>query len=159
MPEGATYRERLWAPFIWWFVAAAATFSAWLTTIAALPASLAWGLTGFAAAVFAVGLTSYGAGRVAVRDGRFEAGRARIDVRFLGEAEVLDGPAMRSVAGPLADVRAYLFLRPYVRGGVRVGINDPEDPTPYWLVSSRRPESLAKALNSPCEPHPVIGPE
>ena len=148
MPKNETYRERLWAPITWWFVASAATFSVWLTTIAALPASLAWGLTALAASVFAAGLASYGAGRVAVRDGRLEAGRARIDVRFLGEVEVLDGPAMRSLAGPRADVRAHLFLRPYVPGGVRVAIDDPSDPTPYWLVSSRRPDDLTEALNA-----------
>jgi hypothetical protein len=29
---------------------------------------------------------------------------------------------------------------------VRVELTDPEDPTPYWLVSSRRPDALARAL-------------
>ena len=27
-------------------------------------------------------------------------------------------------------------------------LDDPEDPTPYWLVSSRQPETLAASLRS-----------
>ena len=37
-------------------------------------------------------------------------------------------------------------LRPYLSRAVRIGIDDPADPTPYWLVSSRRPDRLAAAL-------------
>jgi hypothetical protein len=52
------------------------------------------------------------------------------------------------VAGPAADARAYLLLRPYLKRAVKVQITDPADPTPYWLVSSRHPEALAGALNA-----------
>ena len=45
-----------------------------------------------------------------------------------------------------ADARAFLLLRPYVKTAVRVDLEDPADPTPYWLLSSRRPEALAAAL-------------
>jgi hypothetical protein len=45
-----------------------------------------------------------------------------------------------------ADARAYLLLRPYLKRGVRVDIVDPDDPTPYWLVSCRRPEDLVSAV-------------
>jgi hypothetical protein len=27
-------------------------------------------------------------------------------------------------------------------------LNDPDDPTPYWLISTRRPKRLAAALSS-----------
>jgi hypothetical protein len=37
-------------------------------------------------------------------------------------------------------------LRPWVDGVVRVALTDPADPAPYWLVSTRRPEVLAAAL-------------
>ncbi|PID54264.1 MAG: hypothetical protein CSB46_03540 [Micrococcales bacterium] len=32
-------------------------------------------------------------------------------------------------------------------GVVRIGLDDPSDPTPYWLVSSRNPQALAAAVN------------
>ena len=31
---------------------------------------------------------------------------------------------------------------------VLVVLDDPEDPTPYWLVSSRRPEKVLAALRA-----------
>jgi hypothetical protein len=40
------------------------------------------------------------------------------------------------------------LLRAYLKRSVRVEVTDPADPTPYWLVSSRHPEQLAKALDS-----------
>jgi hypothetical protein len=49
-------------------------------------------------------------------------------------------------AGVDADARAYLVLRGYCGGAVKVEVDDPGDPTPYWLVSSRRPLQLAAAL-------------
>jgi hypothetical protein len=85
-------------------------------------------------------------GTVAVADGRFVAGRARIPVHLLGEAEALDAAAMRQARGPGLDARAYLYLRPWVDPGVRVAVSDPADPAPYWLVSTRRPEQVVAAL-------------
>lgn len=74
------------------------------------------------------------------------AGRAHIGVEHLGPAETLDAGRLRAVMGPQADVRAYVCHRSWVRQGVRVEVTDPRDPTPYWLVSSRRPEQLVAAL-------------
>jgi len=50
------------------------------------------------------------------------------------------------VAGPDADVRAYLLLRPYLKRSVKVTVRDERDPTPYWLVSTRHPEHLVTAI-------------
>ncbi len=44
------------------------------------------------------------------------------------------------------DARAWLLLRGWIPGVVRVRLDDPDDPTPYWLVSSRHPRRLAAAL-------------
>jgi hypothetical protein len=83
---------------------------------------------------------------VAVAEGVFRAGRARIPVDLLGAPEVLDADAMRHARGPGLDARAYLCLRGWIPAGVRVPVLDPRDPAPYWLVSSRRPAELAEAL-------------
>ena len=73
-------------------------------------------------------------------------GAAHIAVGHLGTASTLDPEAARRLAGPDADARAYLLLRPYLKRAVRVEILDPADPTPYWLVATRRPETLVSAL-------------
>jgi hypothetical protein len=36
--------------------------------------------------------------------------------------------------------------RPWIGGAVQVVIDDPADPTPYWVVSSRDPVRLAAAI-------------
>jgi hypothetical protein len=59
------------------------------------------------------------------------------------------GASTRHVdAGVDADARAYLVLRPYVKRAVRVPLLDPDDPTPYWLVSCRHPDRVLSALRS-----------
>ena len=39
------------------------------------------------------------------------------------------------------------MIRGWVDPVVRVGIEDPDDPVPYWLISTRRPEDLIRALD------------
>jgi hypothetical protein len=36
-------------------------------------------------------------------------------------------------------------IRPWVDAVVKVTISDPQDPTPYWIVSSRNPERFIAA--------------
>jgi hypothetical protein len=85
---------------------------------------------------------------VEVSDGVLRAGSARIPVALLGHAEALDVAAMRHELGPGLDGRAYVCLRAWARTGVRVALDDPADPTPYWLVSTRRPQLLVEALGT-----------
>ncbi|MDD9207793.1 DUF3093 domain-containing protein [Georgenia sp. 10Sc9-8] len=74
------------------------------------------------------------------------AGRARIPVSLLGRTEVLDADGVRRVMGTDADARAWVCHRPWVRTALRTEVVDPRDPTPYWLVSTRRPDQLHAAL-------------
>ena len=37
-----------------------------------------------------------------------------------------------------------------MRTAVEITLDDPEDPVPYWLVSTRRPQQLAAALQGGC---------
>lgn len=145
---GLIYRERLRVPVRWWIQWGLMVASFWVAMIAAIPGPLPWYITGALVVVLVWLLRWYGAARIVVTDEWFQAGRARIERRYLGEIEVLDVGRMRAVSGPEADVRAFLVLRPYVAAGVRITIEDPRDPAPYWLVSSRRPKALAAALSS-----------
>jgi hypothetical protein len=104
-----------------------------------------WVLTagGLAAtALVAGGLLASGV-RVGVRDGEVVAGAAHIPLDQCGEVTPLDAEAARRARGPEADANAFLVLRPWVATAVRIEILDPVDPTPYWLVSTRRPEAFA----------------
>jgi hypothetical protein len=116
--------------------------------LVATPAWLAAAVTGVLVALTGGLFVGYGAARVSVREGVFRAGRAQVPVRLVGQVTALDPADTRRLAGVDADARAYLLLRPYLRRAVRVEIADPADPTPYWLVASRRPAQLAAALES-----------
>lgn len=140
------YEERLSVPLRWWVQGTMLVASLWLAVVVALPAFAAWTVTAVAMGLLASGLLAYGAARVTVRDGVLRAGRATIAAAHLGAAEPLDQESTRRVSGVDADARAYLLLRPYLKRAVRVEITDPADPTPYWLVSTRRPDELAAAL-------------
>lgn len=50
--------------------------------------------------------------------------------------------------GPRADARAYLAHRGWIRTAIQVEVRDDADPTPYWLISTRRADELAAALTS-----------
>jgi len=41
---------------------------------------------------------------------------------------------------------AFVVQRPWIKGAVQVLLDDPADPTPFWVVSSRHPVDLATAL-------------
>lgn len=141
------YRERLAVPLRWWVQGTMLVVSLWLACIVAVPGPVAWTATAVTMALLAGGLVAYGSPLVEVGGGVFRAGRAHIDAEHLGAAEALDAERTRRVAGPEADARAFLLLRPYLNRAVRVEITDPADPAPYWLVSSRRPDELAASLN------------
>ncbi|MBX3194260.1 MAG: DUF3093 domain-containing protein [Microbacteriaceae bacterium] len=144
-PRSGVYRERLW-PAPWIFLSTALVIPASLLVF--LPISP---IAGVVAAVVLYGgivtvllLTTP---LIEVTDAGLRAGRARIERRFLGVAEASTGDEARAERGVRLDARAWLLLRGWIPGVVRVELTDPEDPTPYWLVSSRRADELAAALN------------
>ena len=142
----APYSERLHVPLRWWVQATMLLASIWLAFVVAMPAWAAWASTGALVAITVALFVWVGSARVAVRDGVLHAGRAHIAVDLLGPVEPLDADQTRRVHGVEADARAFLLTRPYLKRSVKVAIADPDDRTPYWLVSTRHPRELAAAL-------------
>jgi Protein of unknown function (DUF3093) len=146
VPTEPLYRERLDAPAGWWLIGLAGLATVWVITAVPAGAPTATVVTAVAAVLVAGVLVGYGAAEVSVDAERLRAGRASIERRYLGEAVPLTGEDARTASGRDADHRAHLLLRPYVHGAVRVDVNDPDDPTPYWLIATRHPDRLAAAL-------------
>ena len=142
----ATHHERLTVPLRGWVQGTMLVATFWLAFVVATPGPVAWSATGVLLAMMTGLFLSYGSPRIDVEGGWLRAGRARIAGEFLGEVVALDAAGTRRVAGPEADVRAYLLLRPYVKRSVRVVVRDERDPAPYWLLSTRDPESLTAAI-------------
>jgi Protein of unknown function (DUF3093) len=94
----------------------------------------------------AAALWWFGRIRIAVAGDEFLVDDARLPVRFVADVVPLDAEGRREILGVAAHPLAFVVLRPWVRGAVQVVLDDPADPTPYWVVSSRRPVELATAL-------------
>jgi hypothetical protein len=146
--EGAVepYTETLSVPTGWWLLGTALVLSVFWAFVVATPLPMALLAALVAAALVVAGLARYGAVRVATDPDGFSAGRALLPYRHIGAVEPLDEPGTRRLLGVEADARAYLVARTYCRGAVKVTVADPADPTPYWLVSTRHPATLAARL-------------
>jgi hypothetical protein len=144
--EQAVYSERLWpTPGIW---AATIAFGAGLGLIPAPISTQAALITAGLGFVGCVTLFVITTPTVRVTTETLIAGRAKVPVSLVSGIEELDPGQMRQARGVRLDARAYLCIRGWLPVGVKVFLADPEDPTPYWLISSRRPEALASALRA-----------
>lgn len=140
------YSERLTPAWWIWLCAAGFAASFGIVLIRVDPvASLVATLAVLALCSYALVRTT---APVAVDATSFVAGRARLPLDVVAGVEALDAEEMRRARSVELDARAYLCLRGWVAGGVRVRLDDPEDDTPYWLVSSRHPVALAAALGA-----------
>jgi DUF3093 family protein len=147
-PVDEPYSETLAVPLSWWLMGGAFVIAVFWVFTVATPWWLATVAALVTAALVAGGLIRYGAVRVAADPDGFAAGRALLPYRHLGLVEVLDADATRRALGVEADARAYLLVRTYCRGAVKVGVDDRADPAPYWLVSTRHPAALAASLGA-----------
>jgi len=78
----------------------------------------------------------------------FSRGRFGIPLSALGNAEVFRGEEARLQRGPRLDANAKLAIRGDIDPVVKISVIDPQDPTPYILVSTRRPDELVAALRA-----------
>ncbi|MDN5656068.1 DUF3093 domain-containing protein [Brevibacterium sandarakinum] len=83
---------------------------------------------------------------IIVTERQLFVGDAHIDRRYVTDATGYDAEGARTARGPDLDARAFLMLRPWAKCAARIDIHDETDPTPYWLVSSKRPMEFAAAL-------------
>lgn len=145
-PARASYRERLWpAPTL--FIALLLIIPAVMLAVTPLNADLALPV---ALGIFAIvtGSLLLSAPTISVSGGELTAGSARIPVALLGAVETLGADRLRATIGPGADARAFLLVRGYIHRGVKLEVVDPEDPAPYWVLTSRRPAELAAAIEA-----------
>jgi hypothetical protein len=143
---GVLFRERLTVPWVWWLLAV--LFALSMLVALGLYVGLVWGIGGAVASMLvAVGIFASAAVVISVDAQEIRVGRAVIEHRYVGAARALDAAETRNRSGVQADARAHLVLRPYVSTAVEITLDDPADPVPYWLISSRRPTELAAALD------------
>jgi len=135
------YRERLWpSTWVWMLAFGVVGMLAWAMGFALGPT---WGLAILAlGAGVVVAAVSATVPTIAVTTTDLIAGSARLPRTAIADVEVLDSQemteAVRRVSSP-----SYLMVRPWAtRGGVRVILDDPDDPHAQWLISSRHPDRV-----------------
>jgi hypothetical protein len=83
---------------------------------------------------------------IEVTNGVLRVGNARIDATYIGPVQAFRGEDARHEKGPGAHGLAWMSLRPWIDPVVKITVLDSDDPIPYWLVSTRRPEELISSL-------------
>lgn len=146
------YRERLWVPWWWWplgFGLAGLIALEVNQGVQGLPDWVAFAvLFGVAAAA----LVWLGRSEVAVisTGGTTElwAGQAHLPASVISRSAEIPRTAKSAAMGRQLDPAAYVLHKGWVGPMVLVVLDDPDDPTPYWLVSCRHPERVLSALRS-----------
>lgn len=102
--------------------------------------------------VAAAALLWLGRSEVAViaGDGTLElwAGQAHLPTTVISRTAEIPRSAKSAALGRQLDPAAYVLHKAWVGPMVLIVLDDPDDPTPYWLVSCRHPERVLAALRS-----------
>jgi hypothetical protein len=146
--DAPMYRERLRTPYLWYAVALvvasllAAEFhigryavTDWLPFGILLPASVIF-------------VWMFGRGFLEIRGGELRIRGAHIPLTEISGAVALDPATLRLVVGREGDPAAFVSIRPWIGSGVQLWIDDPEDPTPYWVISSRTPQRVVDIVRA-----------
>jgi hypothetical protein len=103
--------------------------------------------TSFVAATIAIIYIAYAMRSTITFDGEeLRIDRAHIESKYLGKVTILDSGAMRLLRTRDADPAAYLAIKFWAPTGIKIEVTDPRDPTPYWLITSKRGEEIAALL-------------
>lgn len=138
------YRETLW-PSPWVIIALALVVPATMLVLA--PVSLPAGVIGAVVLYGGCLALAFGsAPRIEVSGATLSVGKASIPLAQVGDVVVYTGADATAQLRTKLDARAWLMIRGWVHSLVKVEVTDPADPTPYWLLSSRRPQLLADAI-------------
>jgi hypothetical protein len=81
-----------------------------------------------------------------VLNGWLYVGNAKIEKKYISRVSVLSKDQFIRLNGVGADPACFTATRFWVSTGVMVELRDRNDPTPYWIISSKKAKMLAKAL-------------
>jgi DUF3093 family protein len=146
--NGVAYHESLRTPWWWYLVAVGVAgllagefhisglhLTDWIPFGTLIPLSIA--------IVWSLGHNS-----LEISDGELRVRGAHLPLTYVSGAVALDAATLRRVVGREGDPAAFVSIRPWIGGGVQLWIDDEDDPTPYWVVSSRRPDRVVAAIRA-----------
>jgi hypothetical protein len=83
---------------------------------------------------------------IEVEEGELRIKRAHIPLKYLGDIEVISKEKFGYERTRGADPAAFFAITFWISQGIKVAVKDDRDPTPYWLISTKRATELAAAL-------------
>lgn len=146
------YRERLLVPLWWWlpglglaaliglqFNQGIRTLPDWLPYAVLLPVA--------AVVLLMLGRTEL---RVVGSGDQTElwVGNAHLPVGVISRTAEVPRSAKSAALGRQLDPAAFVVHRGWVGPMVLVVLEDPDDPTPYWLISTKHPDKVLAALRA-----------
>jgi hypothetical protein len=154
-PQIVRYSERLWVPLWWWppGLALAALIALevnqgvralpnWVPFAVLLPVAAAVLLWFSKTEVRVIG----GAAEDRAAETEFWVGAAHLPVSVISRSAEVPRSAKSAALGRQLDPAAFVVHRAFVGPMVLVVLDDADDPTPYWLVSTRHPDRVLSAL-------------
>lgn len=145
------YSERQWVPWYWWLIAA--FIVALISAQFALNRAALWlYIPAIVLSILAVWvLISMSSTTVVVEedpDGTrwLVTGQANLPHTVVSRSLAVPATAKRNAMGRQLDPAAFVVSHGWVPEMVMLVLDDPDDPTPYWLIASRHPEQLLQAF-------------
>ena len=83
---------------------------------------------------------------IVVINGWLYVAGAKIEIKYIKGVKELSKSQFLKLQGADADPAAFTATRYWVKTGVKVELKDKSDPTPYWLISTRKAKALANCL-------------
>ncbi|MFT4087810.1 MAG: DUF3093 domain-containing protein [Gordonia sp. (in: high G+C Gram-positive bacteria)] len=147
-PAADRYRERLTVPWWWWLAGVVVTvLLAYELQLAAYRQT--WSLVFYPVVGALVAWLIWSMGRTLIRvdaDGALHAHKAILPSEVIARGAAVPASAKSAAMGRQLDPAAYLMHRSWIKTMALLVLDDPDDPTPYWLVCTRRPAELLDAL-------------
>ncbi|MEG1445178.1 MULTISPECIES: DUF3093 domain-containing protein [unclassified Glutamicibacter] len=146
-PEGSNvlYSEKLWPSASTWIWPIIISITAGIA-VAPINGILGW-VAGGVVLISLVAVFLLRVPAIEVTDDLVTVGRASIERKYIGNVVGYRGDEAFKQRGQKLHGLAYMLLRGWIDGAVRMEVTDERDTTPYWLTSTRRPEELAAALS------------
>ncbi|WP_095661105.1 DUF3093 domain-containing protein [Corynebacterium glaucum] len=145
------YSERQWVPWYWWAAGLGLTLllsaqfalnrNVWwfVVPLIVVGALIGWFLTWLSSTVVRVEADPDGTRWLTV-DG------ANLPDSVVTRSMVVPLSARQNALGRQLDPAAFLVSHAWVPEHVLLVLDDPNDPTPYWMVSARNPEAVLAAF-------------
>ena len=146
MNEELTYAEKSKLPLKVWVFVIGMSISIYLAIWAPLGVMPALLMTLLFFAGFLAVLNKMQT-RVFISKDYLYANKAKIEIKYIKKAIPLNKSEFRDLNGVSADPAAFLATNFWTNTGVKIELKDKNDPTPYWLISSKRADEIAEKLN------------